>query len=128
MNWITTINADLRELFKLEQGNEFPGLVKLATRAIKELKELEKIAGDDETLKDNIQECIEHFEFLKELADGTIPESKFSEYELSDKYSVIDLANGYIEEFFDVCDYEIKSGWKLCFVELPKSLNLATLN
>lgn len=114
MRWKTTIKKEMRDLITTSKGDK-ESVIKIADRAILELERLKGFAGNDDCLIDMIEESIEHFSFMKELADGTIPESNWDEFEFDGEFE--NIGNYYLSEFFDVLDYELEPGCKLCFLK-----------
>jgi len=114
MEWITTIDKDFREIITSSDATP-ESIIKIAERAIPELERLKGFAVNDECLIDLINESIEHFGFLKELADGTIPETEWDDYAFDGDFK--SWMNDYLDEMYNVFDYEIKPGCKLCFLK-----------
>jgi hypothetical protein len=51
---------------------------------------------------DSLDECIDHFEFLQQLSNGSIPEDKFDDYGFDGDHE--EMFNSYLQELYDLGD------------------------
>lgn len=54
---------------------------------------------------EQLEESKDHFEFLRSLADGSIPESEFADYSFDGDYE--DWFNGYLNDLYNIGDARV---------------------
>lgn len=80
-------------------------IVKLCAELEKQLKPINKIyetSDDGDYVYYQLEECIDNFEFLKHLADGTIPEIEWKDYGFDGDFE--EEFNGYLSQLYDLAD------------------------
>lgn len=123
MNWEYRINKDFRKMIN-ESDMSIQSIAAIAKRGSHEFSTIKesliKRKGEQwiyDNLGCHLDDLIDHFDFCKELADGTISETEWDDFEIAGKEDIKDLLNGYLNEMYDLCDTTIGQGRKLCWVE-----------
>lgn len=122
-HFVTSIPKEFRETLT-NSSTSYADTAKLCDLVIEKLNELAVIA---KRLKENdleweIFDCIEHFEFCRELATGVIPKSEWDDYGFEG--NLTELFNDYLHQFWDICDTQLEPATstqmakKFCWVEL----------
>ena len=111
--WVNNIPKKFREKITAEEDVT----EELIDMVINQLREMYKFKYADELI-DAIDEVKEHFEFLKELINETIPEDEWDNYDFDGNFQ--EWFNDYLNEFWDICDSYVgkKHNMKFCFVSL----------
>ena len=115
------INKSFRE--KLQNSEkDYESIAVLCAHCEKSIKYLQKlsvnITKDDRRLCNMFEENIDHWDFCRAFATGEIPQEEWEDYDFDG--DLVGLFNSYLSEFYDICDYQIGSDEKLCWVELCK--------
>lgn len=108
MNWKYKI--DIKRHFQEETT---PALVAtLCNFLAKDLKHILKDSYksniSEESVEDfwhDLKDVMENFEFLRDLTDGTIPESEWEDYEFEGDFE--DMFNDYLSGLYDIADIKI---------------------
>ena len=106
MNWKYKIN--IKDKFKDETTPEH--VIELCKALIHQLKRIKKYELENEEL----EEAIDHFEFLSDLLDGTIPEEEWENYSFDGNCE--EWFNGYLYELFDLGDTFVNKDTKFIWV------------
>jgi len=121
-NWRNTIS--IKDQFEETTTPEL--VVKLCEslqRQLKSLKEKEEKGNlqesDKYVIDDRLEEVIDNFRFLKDLADGTISQSSWPEYEFDGNYE--SMFNNYLSELYDLADIQVETvrgiSQKFCWIK-----------
>jgi hypothetical protein len=107
-NWRNTIS--IKNLFEDETTPEL--IVKLCDSLIIQLEKINKkesrsnlTADEKYNISSKIEDIVSNFQFLKELADGSIPENEWNNYDFDGDYK--DLFNGYFSDVYDLGDERV---------------------
>ncbi len=108
--WRNTIK--IKHLF---QDHATPELVtELCKSLISQLHFIQKREAasnltDDEkyNIDTKLEESIDHFEFLRDLANGTIPESEWKDYDFDGDHE--EMFNDYLTELYDIGDERVRT-------------------
>jgi hypothetical protein len=123
MNWEYRIGKDFREMIK-RSDMSLESIAAIAKRGNKEFTRIKdsliKTKGEQwiyDNLQCHLDDLIDHFDFCKDLANGTIPETEWDDFEIAGREDIKDLLNGYLNEMYDLCDTTIGQDRKLCWIE-----------
>lgn len=93
----------IKHLFEDETTPEL--IVKLCSELIRQLNPIlnhYSTSDDGDMIYYELELIIDNFDFLRELADGTIPEDKWSSYGFDGDFE--EEFNGYLNELYDLGD------------------------
>jgi len=115
---LNVMSNEIRDYIdKAEENNE--NKIALCDFIIKELPKLilpkTKYKNNDERVKDAHTEVLDHFDFMKHLLTG---EWKYEEFFEPGEYSFEELLNGYLTEFWNLCDMMVNEDTRFCWVEI----------
>lgn len=122
-HFVTSIPKEFRETLT-NSSTSYVDTAKLCDLIIEKLNDLHVIA---KRLKENdleweIFDCIEHFEFCRDLATGEIPKNEWDDYGFEG--NLTELFNDYVRQFWDICDTQLEPATstqmekKFCWVKL----------
>jgi hypothetical protein len=97
-NW--KYHLDIKQHLRGEDFDDEAQVITICNIIINQLKRL--INKIDDSVKYELEEIVDNFDFLKQLADGTIPEDTFQEYSFDGNFT--DLFNDYLESLYDFGD------------------------
>jgi len=106
--WLNTIGNEIR---KAVDKLDIEAVINVA---LEDLKKFEDWAGDNEDLQDLIADCKDHFEFLRDLKNGTIPVEEWKNFGFDGEFR--EWSDNYLSEFYDICDYPISKVYKFVWV------------
>lgn len=116
MNWKHQLSSDFRN--KLKNSDKDYASISImcdnAIIALEQLKSFDKV--NNYGLYEAIEENIDHFQFCKDFANGTIPIYEWEDYDFDG--DLVGMFNSYLNEFYDICDTPIGNNTKFCFVGL----------
>lgn len=93
----------IKHLFEDETSKEL--IVKLCNELLRQLNPILKIyetSDDGDTIFYELETCVDNFEFLKNLADGTIKSKNWDSYGFDGDFQ--EFFNDYLNQLYDLGD------------------------
>lgn len=117
MNYVIKVSSQIREDLKA-CGIENSGIEKACDLMIKTINDIKSRTPKKllDTLENNIDELLDHFDFCKSFATGEIQENEYVDYDFDG--NILEMFNDYLKEFWDMCDTFVDKDVRYCFVRL----------
>lgn len=116
MNWKHQVSSEFRNKIKTS-GKDYDSISNMCDSVIQVLESFKTFHKvNNYRLYEAIGENIDHFQFCKEFAIGSIPQEDWSDYYFDG--DLVGMFNSYLNEFYDICDTPIGDNTKFCFVGL----------
>lgn len=121
--WFHKIDGSFRAQI-VDGGKDYASIGKKCDIVISQLRKFEKIAlkfiaqsgVQWSRFQDSIEEAIDHFEFCKSFATGEISRDEWDDYDFDG--DLVGMYDGYLSEFYDICDTWVDDKTRFCFVGL----------